>query len=222
MMEEEIKKLITELGGDVCGIAGIKRFEDAPEGFQPRDIFPKCNSVIVFGVALPQGVLQSQARLVYSHFNSLICSKVDEITLNAAKKIEEKYGKITTPVPCDGPYEYWDAENLEGKGLLSMKHAAYLAGLGTIGKSTMLINETYGNRLTIGCILTELELKSDELAEELCLKSCKICIENCPVNAISIDGSVNQKKCRENSFGKTKRGLDVVNCNLCRKNCPIN
>lgn len=29
-------------------------------------------------------------------------------------------------MPCDNPYEYWDEEKLQGKGLISMKHTAVL------------------------------------------------------------------------------------------------
>ena len=41
---------------------------------------------------------------------------------------------VTGVVGCfaDGPYEHWDSDKLEGRGLLSMKHMAVQAGLGTL------------------------------------------------------------------------------------------
>jgi epoxyqueuosine reductase QueG len=40
-----------------------------------------------------------------------------------------------------------------------MKHAAVNAGIGALGKNTLLINKKYGNRLVIGAILTTLLIK---------------------------------------------------------------
>lgn len=37
-----------KLGADICKIAAVDRFKDAPKGFHPRDIYPECQSVVVF------------------------------------------------------------------------------------------------------------------------------------------------------------------------------
>uniref|UniRef100_UPI004056735D hypothetical protein n=1 Tax=Acetatifactor sp. TaxID=1872090 RepID=UPI004056735D len=50
---------------------------------------------------------------------------------------------------ADNPYEYWETETMTGKGVLSMKHAAVACGIGQIGKSSLLLNPKYGNRLTL-------------------------------------------------------------------------
>ena len=121
----------------------------------------------------------------------------------------------------DGPYEYWDAEKLEGRGLLSMKHAAVQAGIGTLGKNTLLLNSHYGNRLSIGAVLTDLDLPSDPLAEEICINGCQLCLDSCPVKAL--DGqTANQKLCRQHSYATNARGYEVVTCNTCRVVCPVN
>lgn len=219
-MEKKIKEYILSIGADVCGIANIDRFYEAPEGFHPRDIFSGCKSVIVFGMALPKGLTKIEPRLIYGHFNYGTCPEVDWIALRAAKEIERLRGGYAVPLPSDGPYEYWDAERLEGRGLISMKHAAVLAGLGTLGKNTLLINEEYGNLLTLGVVLADLDLASDPLAESICIESCDLCIRNCPTRAL--DGQrANQTKCRSNTYGTNARGYDTVNCNKCRTICPM-
>ncbi len=195
-------------------------FSKAPAGFHPADIFPGCQSVIVFGIALPNGLTKVEPRLVYGHFNYGVCPDVDRIAFNASKELERLYGGYAVPVPSDGPYEYWDAEKLEGRGLISMKHAAVLAGLGTLGKNTLLLNETYGNLLTLGAILTDLDLASDPPAESICIASCNLCIKSCPTQAL--DGqSANQFKCRPHTYGTNARGFETVNCNTCRTVCPM-
>lgn len=40
MTSQEVKSLLYALGAELCGIAGIERFADAPEGFHPRDVMP--------------------------------------------------------------------------------------------------------------------------------------------------------------------------------------
>jgi len=218
-MKESIRSLVLELGADVCGFAQVDRFLEAPTGFHPVDLFKPCRTAIVFGLAIPDGLLHVDSKLIYGYYNEFICQKVDEIALEAARLIERHHGCRAVPLPCDSPYEYWDAEKMEGRGLLSMKHAAVLAGLGTLGKSTLLLNAQYGNRLTVGAILTDLELDSDPLAEPVCIKGCNKCVQHCPTHAL--DGKrVNQKKCRTYTYGKTARGFSTTNCNVCRTVCP--
>lgn len=219
-MKNQIKKFILSIGADVCGIANVDRFSETPAGFHPRDIFPDCKSVIVFGIALPKGLTKVEPRLIYSHFNYGTCPNVDWVAFRAAKEIERFCSGYAVPLPADGPYEYWDEEKLEGRGLISMKHAAVLAGVGTLGKNTLLLNEKHGNLLTLGAVLTDLNLDSDPLAESICIEGCNMCIKNCPTRAL--DGQrANQTKCRLNTYGTNSRGFDTVNCNKCRVVCPM-
>ena len=216
--EEQIKRIIFNQGADLCGIAIIDRFTDTPIGFHPMDIYKECKSVIVFAKRLPKGLAFVNPRIVYKHANNLSKNEVDKITYEVSILIEQ-LGCIAVPLPCDGPLEYWDKDNLCAKGLLSMRHAAVLAGLGSLGKNTLFISKLYGNFVTIGAILTNLDLKSDPLSEELCIENCRLCIDNCPVNAL--DGiTVNQKLCRPYTYTTNDRGFDVVNCSKCRTVCP--
>lgn len=219
-MENTIKELVLSGGADVCGIADISRFRDAPKGFSPKDLFNECQSVIAFGIALPKGLTKVESRLIYGHFNYNICLQVDKVALTCAKAIENKFSAIAVPVPCDSPYEYWEEDNLLGKGLISMKHTAVQCGLGSLGKNGLLINKQYGNLLNIGAILTNLTLQSNRFTENLCIDGCTKCIDNCPTHAIE-NGTVNQKLCRLHTYGKTARGFDTVDCNICRTICPM-
>jgi epoxyqueuosine reductase QueG len=219
-MKEQIRNLIMSLGADVCGFARIDRFADAPQGYKPTDIFPDCRSVISFGIALPGGLAKVPSRLIYGYYNTFCQPEVDRIAFKTAKKLEEDYRCAAIPLPCNSPYEYWDSERMEGRGLLSMKHTAVAAGLGTIGKNALLLNGQFGNRMTLGAILTDLELTSDPLSESICMEKCRKCIVACPVNAIE-NGVVSQKLCRTHTYGKTKRGFDTVDCNRCRTVCPM-
>jgi len=216
--EEKIKEIIFNKGADLCGIANIDRFSNTPIGFHPSDIYKDCKSVIVLAKRLPKGLVYVNPRIVYNHANELNVSAVDKITYEASIEMEQ-LGCIAVPLPCDGPYDYWDKDNLKGIGLLSMRHAAVLAGLGSLGKNTLFINKRYGNFLTIGAILTNLDLKPDPLSEELCDENCRLCLDHCPAKAL--DGkTADQKLCRPNTYTTNDRGFGVVNCNKCRTICP--
>lgn len=220
-MKEQIKEFVLSYGADLCGFANIDRFQDAPSGFRPTDILPDCKSVISFAIALPQGLARVNPRLIYGYYNNMSCPETDHIAFKSAKRIEETFNCIAVPIPCDSPYEYWDKDKMEGRGLLSMKHVALKAGLGSLGKNTLLMNKRYGNMTTLGAILTNLDLKSDTLSKNICLVNCHKCIEACPVGAIE-NNTVNQKLCRNYTYRKTERGFDTVDCNKCRTVCPVN
>lgn len=218
-MKEKIREIVLSYGADFCGFAHIDRLDTAPHGFKPADVFSDCKTVISFGVALPRGLTKIEPRLIYGYFNYFSCPEVDLIAFKSAKMIEQNFRCNAIPLPCDVPYEYWDSDKMEGRGLLSLKHIAVQAGLGSMGKNTLFIHRHFGNMVTLGAILTDLELPSDALSENLCIADCSICIDSCPVHALE-DGSVNQKLCREQTYRKTARGFNTVDCNQCRIICP--
>ncbi len=77
MKTEEIKKMTFDMGADVCGLAPIERFADAPKGFYPKDIYSKTESVLVFAKRLPKTVLFAESCIPYTHVNSLTTVEVD-------------------------------------------------------------------------------------------------------------------------------------------------
>ena len=54
---KQVKEILFSMGADLCGIASIDRFDDAPEGYHPLDVMPSCKSVISFGCRFPVGTL---------------------------------------------------------------------------------------------------------------------------------------------------------------------
>jgi epoxyqueuosine reductase QueG len=219
MKSDEIKAIVIEHGADICGIAPAERFTGAPEGFLPTDVYDKCKSVIAFAKRVPLGANEAQSPIPYSYVNLMITQQVDNLTLNLCKYFE-KLNINVVPIPSDDPYEYWLDDQQYGRGILSLRHAGYFAGLGVLGKNTLLINEKFGNMMQVGAILTDLELDGDPIADyEGCLADCTICLDICPVQALD-EETVNQKLCRPLSNFKTKKGYTIKKCNLCRIMCP--
>jgi len=200
-------------------IAPVGRFAGAPEGFRPGDIDPGCRSLVVVACRFPLGTLQAASNVPYTLVRNRLVDRLDTLTCTLAAALETE-GITAMPIPSAEPYEHWDAARRHGRGILSLKHAAVLAGLGVMGKNTLLINERYGNMLWLGAVLVGVDLEPDPLAAyEACLAKCTICLDACPQHAL--DGTtIDQRRCRERSISVTEGGGWVLSCNTCRKVCP--
>jgi epoxyqueuosine reductase len=218
-IERTIKDLACGLGADLCGIAPVERFRDAPAGFRPGDIFPQAKSVVALAKRFPEGPFHSRSLIPYTTANDVILQEVTRITVLFCAAVESRLDARAVPAVSE-PYEYWDAENREGKGLLSLKHAAWLAGLGVITANSLLTNDRYGNRLCLSAALLDIELEGDPIAE-YCFNCdpCHLCMDTCPAHAIR-DRAVTQKLCRGTCEGKTAKGYSLYVCNACRRVCP--
>jgi epoxyqueuosine reductase len=217
--EEEVRSVFAGFGVDVCGIAAIERFAGAPHGFHPKDAYESCASVIVFGKRMPEGSMHVSPRLIYLESMRIILGELDRIAQLGCLALE-RWGATSVPIPADAPLEYWDEEKKEARGLISLKHAAELAGLGRIGRNTLLINGHFGNRLMLGCVLTDMKLASDDICgETLCPPTCRVGLDSCPQRAL--DGmTIRQAGCRQIVYGTNAKGFIVCNCNICRVACP--
>lgn len=216
---EAIKRLAKELGADLCGISSVERFADAPPGFHPADIVKGCKSVIVIAARFPGSTLTASSPAAYTFVRNQLVNKIDAISFQLASEIEQ-LGCCAIPVPSADPYDYWDDSRKHGQGILSLKHAAVRAGLGFMGKNTLLINAELGNLLWLGAVLADKELEPDLVScNQSCKPDCRICLDSCPAKALN-GTSIEQSKCRSVSAKYTAGGGGVYACNLCRKLCP--
>lgn len=148
----------------------------------------------------------------------LIYSALDQIGLNLCSQLE-KLNIRAVPVPTDDPYLFYDAVNKHGMGILSLRHAGFNAGLGILGRNTLLINRDLGNMVYIGAVLIDTEIEPDPVVNDFaCPENCTPCLDACPVKALN-GVTVNQKLCRKYSCIHHARGWVIITCNECRKAC---
>jgi len=105
---------------------------------------------------------------------------------------------------------------------LPQKAIATLAGLGWIGKSSLLVSPDYGPRVRLGAMLTDGSLLTDKPVVYSVCGDCNLCVEACPVGAIK-GANWTQGVERSDLFDVRlcyEHRRDSL-CELCLKACPI-
>jgi epoxyqueuosine reductase QueG len=218
-----LAKLSGEEGADLFGVAPAEGFlNEGYTGNRPQDIMKGCRSVMVLGVALLQGSIEPLPRGRAEYTNSLLAATVRlrSMSYDLARWLEKK-GFQATIVPAEGSeFGYWYADKKTLKAGISLRYAAYLAGLGQYGLSHHLITDKFGPRVRFMGIITDADLtptgRERELVSEKC-GDCRKCIEACPVGALTASGEIHRERCKEYMFTE----LGGLRCGLCLKACPL-
>ncbi len=117
-------------------------------------------------------------------------------------------------------------------GPVAEKPWAMQAGLGWIGKNSLLLTREYGSWVFLGVILTTLELVPDQPHTSHC-GTCTRCLEACPTQAIVSPGVVDSRRCiayhtleshAERIPAEIAQNLQnwVAGCDICQEVCPWN
>jgi ferredoxin len=205
LTSESVKSAAREFGADLVGIGNIERWAGAPLQQDPRQIMPEARSVVVLGFRIMRGSLRGvEEGTFFSSYASFGYGGITHlympiVIINMARYIED-HGKEAIPV---GQIDHWRAIDNFGDPFFNHSRpvapgkprpdvsvhtriAAYLAGLGEIGYSKVMLTPQYGPRQRFGIIITEAELEPDPIysGPPLC-NGCKACVRECPGCAIS-------------------------------------
>lgn len=111
------------------------------------------------------------------------------------------------------------------------RYWAAKAGLGFIGKNTLLIIPKRGSYFFLGEVIIDSELVYDKPLNLSCGK-CTRCLEACPTGAIEKPHLVNAQKCISYQTIENKRDIDpnivpllnnrMYGCDICQQICPWN
>jgi len=220
----ELKEQARRLGADFVGIADAAGFL-SPDytGNRPQAFMPGIRSVIVIGVVIPKGCVQPLPKGRPEYTNTLMAgtATLRVIAFRLARDLE-KQGYQASLVPTEGSeFGMWYADKETLRADLSLKYAAWLAGLGEYGLNQLLITRETGPRIRLTAILTDAPLDADHPRENTFVRpecaQCQKCVKACPVGAISPDGTFRPAPCRDYMFSM----LGGLRCGMCIRVCPL-
>ncbi len=111
------------------------------------------------------------------------------------------------------------------------REVAALAGIGWIGKNTMVLHEQIGSFFFLGELITTLALAADEPAADHC-GSCTACLDACPTAAFPAPYEMDASRCVSYLTIEHRGDIDaslangagdwLFGCDVCQEVCPFN
>jgi epoxyqueuosine reductase len=117
-------------------------------------------------------------------------------------------------------------------GSIHEKSWAVEAGLGWQGRHSIVINREIGSFFLIGILIMNIELDYDEPFKGEYCRDCRLCIDECPADAINANRTIDTRKCISNLTIENrgpipeeiipKLGGRIYGCDRCQEVCPWN
>jgi epoxyqueuosine reductase len=191
----------------------------------PRQILPECKSILV--LALPysptSGLGQANDRNLKIASYAVGDDYHDSIPPRLKLIVEFIEEKLGHPVP--NRY-YTDT------GPLLERELAQRAGLGWIGKNTLLINPKAGSTFFLAEILLGIELETDQFSITDHCGTCTRCITACPTQCILPGRILDARRCISHLTIELKEDIPeelrplmkdwIFGCDVCQQVCPWN
>jgi epoxyqueuosine reductase len=193
----------------------------------PRLILPECKSILVLALPYPDPQPVEESEQTSPHGRVAAYAWGDDYHLVIPEKlktlvafIEQKVGHTIA--------NRWYTDT----GPILERDLAQRAGLGWIGRNTMLINPKLGSYFLLAEIFLELELEPDPPFNTDHCGTCTRCINACPTQCIMPDRTIDARRCISYLTIELKEDIPtelrpmlgdwVFGCDICQTVCPWN
>jgi len=224
VIKEKIKKIATDSLIDEVRFVDTSDFNpiDTYTGRQPADFMMGAKSIIIGSIYIGAFFLPGWGDGDHAMTSRLTLSGFYFNVVDPMLSIQEfLIAKGYRAVIADGFNEL---------ACIPLKPAAERAGLGWIGKNTLLLNEKYGSWQAIGAIITDADLAEIYPKAENRCGECKACMGICPMNALEKPSELIRERCLSHLLEEddapnsalAASGTYLVECDLCQNICPWN
>jgi epoxyqueuosine reductase QueG len=205
-MKEKIIEKARELGIDDIGIASIENY-NSPNSMDVHELFPTVKNMVVLAFQQVDNMESNNSQFA-SVGIKLISDFSHTVSFKLANYIKTNFNAKVMIVPSSGPITMSKQTSMP-TGFVSLRHAAYAAGLGNFGRHNLIIHPEMGSKVMFIAILTDLDLDADSPLNETDCTYCDNCVKNCPVNALDEENKTDVMRCVSNSqsygFGGNKQ-----------------
>jgi epoxyqueuosine reductase len=188
----------------------------------PKQILPECKSILVLAMPYNPPLSEGEGRVRVASY-ALGDDYHDIIPPRLKLLVEFIEEQVGHPVP--NRY-YTDT------GPILERDLAQRAGLGWIGKNTLLINPKAGSTFFLAEILLGVELETDEAIITDHCGTCTRCITACPTQAILPNRALDARRCISYLTIELKDEIPadlrplmqdwIFGCDICQMVCPWN
>ena len=191
---QQVKDVAISEGADVVGIARVEAIAETYPLRKPQDFLAEAKTVIMAGVRMFQGSINSPLdRIGNAHY---IGAYSEALHLQyIIGRVLEQSGYLAATPSLFLPLEM-SRETSGLVGDMSFRHTAVAAGLGKLGRNGLVVTPEFGPRIRLTAVVTDAPLEADKpLDWEPPCAQCRACIEACPAGALSLEKSVDTRKC---------------------------
>jgi epoxyqueuosine reductase len=249
MLESRLKEHARQIGFDRCGIApavaadGFERMHEwlargyagemsyldrqAEARRHPSSVLADVKSVIMLGMVYSGTEDPSNAEGGASHSGRVArYARGPDYHEVLWRKQDELLAWLKELAPgCEGRGVVDTAPLLE-------RDFARRAGLGWIGKNTMLIDKRLGSYLFLGALLVNIELHPDPPHLASHCGTCTACLDACPTKAFTAPGWLDARRCISYLTIELRSPIPeelrpemgdwLFGCDVCQEVCPWN
>ena len=213
-MQKKIEEFLTQNGAGQVGFSKLERENEFGLSYAVSFAIPLSRAIV-------DGIGDAPTHTYFHHYRT-INTLIDNLALRAGLMLG-KEGYRYVPVPA--------SQSVNGlQGIFSHKYAAYLSGLGFVGRSGLFVSTKFGPRVRLGTILTYFPFEVASEKVPFSCGECKLCSESCPAMAITGEDwregdareiIVDAKACSDFMKKKFQHiGRGSV-CGICMKVCPF-
>lgn len=188
----EITKMAMKLGAVTVGIASVENLIHHQS--IDLDILPSAKTALMIACGHSRAALDSKNLQVKQNDTIATYEKVRAVCKELAMALEGR-GFMAAAIPAYLPIDMSDGKyGLVGP--IDLRRAGVEAGIGSYGKSGLVLVDGFGPRVRLGAVLTSAPLKpTKKKVRSPCPSKCQICLLGCPSKALLGEGRVDKQAC---------------------------